>query len=272
MRKIVLGAVVFISLGGTALAADYKRPVYKAPPAPPPPALTWNGFYFGANVGYSFGRASNNVFAGTASAVDIGQNVNGWLGGVQAGYNLQLDRNLLIGFEADFQLTGQRASRIITDGTTRTTVPGGDFNIVSALSATNSYNMPWFSTFRGRVGVLADPSFLLYATGGLAVGEVKYATQNFVTSQLFGPGATGTIPAGAPVTIAGAAFEERQTRLGWTAGAGVEYKLSANWSGKVEYLYVDFGRTTYLSGLAGTQTDLRFNDHIARVGVNYAFQ
>jgi outer membrane immunogenic protein len=271
MRKTIFGAVVVLAIGGTASAADYKKPVYKAPPAPPPPVLTWNGFYFGANAGYSFGRTSNTEFAGTASAVDLGTNVNGWLAGVQAGYNLQVDRNWLFGFEADFQFTGERASRIIDGGTTRATVLGGDFNLVSALAATNSYSLPWFSTFRGRLGVVADPAFLLYATGGLAVGEVKYATQNFVTTQLFGPGATGTIPTTPAVTVAGTAFEQRQTRLGWTVGAGIEYKLSANWSGKIEYLYLDLGSRTYFSGFAGTQSDVKFRDHIARVGINYAF-
>jgi outer membrane immunogenic protein len=260
-----------LALGGAASAADYTKPVYKAPPAPPPPLLSWNGFYVGANGGYSFGRASNTVFDGTPSAVDTATNVNGWLAGVQAGYNWQFEKNWLFGFEADLQVTGERASRTVDGGVTRAIVPGGDFNIVSALSATNSYSLPWFSTFRGRLGVVADPSFLLYATGGLAVGEVKYGTQNFVTAQLFGPGATGTIPDGPAVTVAGTAFEQRQTRLGWTAGAGIEYKISRNWSGKVEYLYVDLGRSTYFSGLAGTQTDVKFRDHIARAGINYAF-
>ena len=270
MKKAILGAIALLAIGGSASAADFKRPVYKAPPPAPAPVLNWNGFYFGANAGYSFGRASHAVFAGTVSAADVGTNVNGWLGGVQAGYNWQIDRSWLIGFEADIQVTGERAARNVDGGTTRTTVLGGDFNLVSQLSATNHYSLPWFSTFRGRLGVLADPSFLLYATGGLAVGEVKYATQNFVTAQLFGPGATGAIPDGPAVTTAGTAFSETQTRLGWTAGAGIEFKFSRNWSGKLEYLYVDLGRATYFSGVAGTQSEVRFVDHVARVGINYA--
>src|SRR4051794_35427886 len=124
MRKTILTAVTILAIGGCASAADYKRPVYKAPPPPPPPGLGWNGFYLGANAGYSFGRTSNTVFAGTLGAVDIGTNVNGWLVGVQVGYNWQIDRNWLFGFEADFQGTGQRASRIVDGGTTRATVFG----------------------------------------------------------------------------------------------------------------------------------------------------
>ncbi len=35
-----------------ALAADMPL---KAPPAPPPPAYTWTGYYVGVNVGYGAG-------------------------------------------------------------------------------------------------------------------------------------------------------------------------------------------------------------------------
>src|SRR5580765_1137796 len=35
-----------------------------------------------------------------------------------------------------------------------------------------------------------------------------------------------------------------QTRVGWTAGGGVEWKFDPRWSVKAEYLYVDLGSTT----------------------------
>jgi outer membrane immunogenic protein len=60
------------------------------------------------------------------------------------------------------------------------------------------------------------------------------------------------------------------TRVGWTAGAGVERKFSLNWSGKLEYLYMDFGTKTYFAGTAN-QADVSFHDHIFRTGINYEF-
>jgi outer membrane immunogenic protein len=252
MRKTILGTVAILAIGGAAHAADYKRPVLKAPPIAPAPVLSWTGFYAGLNGGYSFGHARSTVFSGTASEVDVSTT---WL----------------LGVEADFQITGERAGLGVNGGSTRTTVLGGDFNLVTSLAAANSYSMPWFGTFRGRLGVVADPAILLYATGGLAVADVKYSTQSFLTGQLFGPGATGTIPAGPAVTVAGTEFSEKQTRVGFTVGAGVEYKVTQSWSGKLEYLYVDLGRSSYFSGIAGTQTDVRFRDHVARAGINYAF-
>ena len=73
------------------------------------------------------------------------------------------------------------------------------------------------------------------------------------------------------------------TRPGWTAGGGLEWMFSPNWSVKAEYLYYDLGKVTFgVGGLtlatAGATffTDLpvastRFNGHIVRVGLNYHF-
>ena len=48
---------------------------------------------------------------------------------------------------------------------------------------------------------------------------------------------------------ASASFSTDQTVNGWTIGPGFETMLGRNWSGKLEYRYSQFGRTT----LAGTQ-------------------
>jgi opacity protein-like surface antigen len=71
-------------------------------------------------------------------------------------------------------------------------------------------------------------------------------------------------------TIGTIAFSDRITRLGGALGVGLEHKFSPNWSGKIEYLYLDFGTRTFLSG-TGFATDIRRRDNIVRVGLNYAF-
>ncbi|WP_271597333.1 outer membrane protein [Bradyrhizobium sp. CCBAU 45384] len=135
-------------------------------------------------------------------------------------------------------------------------------------STSNSTDFPWFATFRGRAGPLADPSLLLYATGGSAGGEVKFGTQATLTAQFF-DGNSNT-PIGAPVMVVGAAVSESKTRWGWTAGAGVEKKFNRNWSAKLEYLYIDLGSSTYFGGTANS-TSVSFHDHVLRAGFNYAF-
>src|SRR5579871_2733616 len=60
------------------------------------------------------------------------------------------------------------------------------------------------------------------------------------------------------------------TRVGYTVGAGIEHKFTPNWSGKLEYLYMDFGTRTYFAGTAN-QADVSFRDHVLRAGINYEF-
>ena len=71
MKKTLLAmtGLVGLALGGTATAADYARPVYKAPPPPPHPACAnFGGFYVGAHVGaarYTNHWSDRDSWAGT---------------------------------------------------------------------------------------------------------------------------------------------------------------------------------------------------------------
>jgi outer membrane immunogenic protein len=86
-------------------------------------------------------------------------------------------------------------------------------------------------TVRGRVGYTVTPTVLLYATGGLAYADPELSTS--VT----------TFPNGGGAACAGfcGGADTKSWRAGWTAGAGVEWKLTSAWSAKLEYLYYDMG-------------------------------
>src|SRR2546423_9445282 len=90
------------------------------------------------------------------------------------------------------------------------------------------------------------------------------------------------IPIEIPISTAGAdptatTFFRQQTKLGWTAGAGAEVRLGGNWTGKVEYLYLDFGTVSTTATLPTNSTpiainfDSRVTEHLVRLGVNYKF-
>lgn len=147
---------------------------------------------------------------------------------------------------------------------------GTDFNSIASLTANLSYDLQWFATFRGRVGILSDPLTLWYATGGLAVGEFRYSSATTLGIQVFGPGLGGTTPLGGFAFSIGPGTTSSDTRIGWTVGAGVERKFTRNWSAKLEYLYMDFGSKTYFAGTFN-QADVSFHDHVLRAGFNYAF-
>jgi outer membrane immunogenic protein len=119
---------------------------------------------------------------------------------------------------------------------------------------------------RARGGVLVTPNWLLYVTGGLAYGDV--ATNGTIS---------GT-NAGVPVA---ASFTTSSTQVGWTVGAGLEGRLGGNWTGKIEYLYIDLGTVnggpfvTTIAALGGGfvvgNFSSKITDNILRVGLNYQF-
>ena len=82
------------------------------------------------------------------------------------------------------------------------------------------------------------------------------------------------------LTPVAASFSDSSTKIGWTLGAGLEGVLSGNWTGKIEYIYVDLGTVsgafatpivTTSGAFLVSRFSSRITDNILRVGVNYKF-
>ena len=267
MKRIAIGIATIASLFTTsAFAADLAARPYTKAPVPAAVVYNWTGFYIGGNIGYSWGRSRDTSTltngAGTVLFTSIDRSsLNGVVGGVQIGYNWQM-QNWVWGLEADIQGTGERGSRAFTCPTGVCTPPFGVIAVFPgpAVPVAVDQKLEWFGTVRGRAGVLVSPQVLLYATGGLAYGEVK-------TSETIGLAAlTG--------------FSNKDVKVGYTVGAGIEGMIAANWTAKLEYLYVDLGRVsgsflTPIAALGGgflsSNYSSRITDNVLRVGVNYKF-
>ena len=63
-------------------------------------------------------------------------------------------------------------------------------------------------------------------------------------------------------------FEDTQTHIGWTLGAGVEFAVAENVSLDLQYRYSDFGSKTY--DLA-VPTDYSLTSHAVTAGLNIRF-
>lgn len=256
----------------SAQAADLppaSAPVYTKGPAYMP-APSWTGWYIGGNAGW-VGSANNGIrntgtdtgggglgsfIAAGAIPTSVSSSYSGFIGGGQIGYNWQAGY-WVFGLEAD--IDGISAKSNATVGPV--TVPG-----FVPITTTYSREIDWLSTFRGRIGVTAAPSFLLYATGGLAVGEVK------IGNALLCP--TCAPPS---ATEAGTANTATNTSAGWTVGAGAEWMFAPHWSLKAEYLYVDLGNHssaityTYGANVSTLTSTVRDTVNIARGGINFKF-
>ncbi|MEZ5842438.1 MAG: porin family protein [Hyphomicrobiaceae bacterium] len=118
---------------------------------------------------------------------------------------------------------------------------------ISGTSFTNcavgcTSSLDYLGTIRARLGVDMG-GVMPYITGGFAYGDATAATNGLAA-------ATDTL-------------------TGWTAGAGVEMKLSQNWSIRGEYLYVDLG---HLNVPTPAPTRADFDEiHVIRGGLNFKF-
>jgi outer membrane immunogenic protein len=179
--------------------------------APMMASCTWCGVYGGIHGGYGWGHVDASIAGFDVSPVP---EPKGGFGGMQVGYNWMMSPNWLVGLESDLSI-----------GSIRDTV--SLFSIPNTFSLDATSNIEFFGTLRGRVGYAQGP-WLLYATGGLAWAR------NEVTTSFNIPG-----------TFEFVLLQDHQTHFGWTAGGGVEWALSPNWSTKVEYLYADLGSRDY---------------------------
>jgi outer membrane immunogenic protein len=277
MKKLVSAGIALLAVTGVAAAADLptKAPVYKAPPPIVDP-WTWTGVYIGINAGYSWGRSDTHVDYFTSpgglpivppagSITDVKFDLNGGIAGAQIGANWQ-NGIWVIGGEADIQWSGQKGSALFScavapgGGVAGPCFPGLTFTPPGLTAATFALDqkLEWFGTVRARLGVTPAPTVLLYVTGGLAYGEIE---------------TNGILTAGFPLTSV--AFSQSNTKAGWTVGGGIEGRLGGNWTGKIEYLYMDLGSIsgTVINTPAGIGANWSsdITDNILRVGLNYKF-
>ena len=272
MKRALALTALLVAGAMPAMAADL--PV-KAPPPVMAPIYNWSGFYLGANVGYSWGRSSREIgFFSPVTGLPIlggvgsnltgeGSKLDGWLFGGQIGYNWQAPgSNWVFGIETDAQWTNQRGSaNFLCAGLV--CIPGETVLPVGILGTTARVDekLTWFGTFRGRGGILVSETFLLYATGGAAYGNVTRDV------------GVGTFTAaGIPVAVVGSTDT---TKFGWTIGGGGEWAFRPGWRAKIEYLYMDLGSTSTTANLVapaiGATVNSRLTDNIIRLGFNYSF-
>ncbi len=240
---------------GLASAADLAVAPYTKAPAYNPPLFGWSGGYGGIEAGYGWGHSGQTdsgvpVTTTTTTTTTVtpppppppppppsfdgNYATTGGLIGGTLGYDWQTGR-WVYGAEGDLSWSDIKGRSTVCGPATPTPHPCG-----TSLDA--------LGTVRGRVGYAlgATGNWLLYGTGGLAVGEVR--------------GWDSFTPA------SGSAW-----RAGWTGGAGVEVGFATNWTAKLEYLYVDLGKAQLFSVVAGVPETVSFHTNIVRAGVAYHF-
>ncbi|SHL68039.1 carbohydrate porin [Bradyrhizobium lablabi] len=233
MKRIcIIGSTTSAILATCSVAAAGDLPTTLPTKAPVRAAIyDWTGFYVGGQVGYGQGDlggpGTNSV---PEQAVFFPHSLTGLIGGLQAGYNLQLPNRVVLGLELDALFTSPR-------------------DLPKLDPAPFNSTLEYAATARGRIGY-AFGTMLPYVTGGLAWGQSRV---NINASDGVTPLSSQFLP-----------------HVGWTAGLGIEKAVGGNWTAKVEYDYIDLARRTYGLGdamLPGLNVDPKI--HVIKVGLNY---
>lgn len=192
----------------------------------------------GAYVGAQAGYGHGGM------AIDDGSfeadwNVDGMLGGFYAGYNLQ-SGSVVYGVEGDYlwsHIEGEEPDAGIAN------------NIVGG-------SLDWLASIRGRLGYAFD-NLLLYGTVGYAWGGAEHYQE----------AAWINAPRGS---------EDFHVE-GVTAGAGLEYAITANWILRAEYRYYHLDGTDSWGPVASgastyTERAVEIDDlHTVNFGISYKF-
>ena len=211
--------------------------------------------------------AALTMFAGTAQAQNIGQKgLSGFYVGALVGYatgEYSSDMSEQVDHEPTGGLLGAQVGWSLSSGPmvfgidadiARTNIEGEDSITVMGYKSDVSHDINYLGTVRGRVGFMAGP-VLIYGTAGLAFADLDNKLVVSYNGVIIG------------------SDEQDSWHTGWTAGGGVEYPITPNFSIGAEYLYIDMGReevTAHIGGYPVTDKgDLNLN--VGRLGFKFRF-
>jgi outer membrane immunogenic protein len=212
-------------------------------------------------------EACGPCFLGGFGPQDITLRGSGILGGVHAGYNLQITPVALIGIEGDFTWTGIKPSS--NTPLTAFFAPG----VLSPAAGSNlnvQTTIDSLASVRARAGFV-QKNWLAYVTGGVAWADLDFNANAFCSN-----------PACNSFTVqSSSSINKMRTGVVW--GGGFELQAPASsLRARVEYLYYAFNGTDSASPLwiggpcQGSPCVANFGSgnvsvQTVRLGVSYAF-
>jgi len=259
MKKIFLTATMLSAFCSLAYAGPESKEMKQVAP-PPPPCPNWSGFYVGAFGGYKFGATDLDLSLGgdwnrrpaDRDAVEANAPDNLDASGAEAGgligFNYQLPNNWVFSLEAAGGYLWLRDS----DATIFRTPAIGDFDIKT------SFKTHYLVTIGPRIGH-AFCNWLPYITGGLAIGDLEFSQRIHSHSYFFDEGGSQT-----------------NTNVGWMIGGGLQYAITAHWSARIQYQYIDLGDIDFghRSGPLGNfigDSEASLREHNVSAAIIYKF-
>ena len=251
IKSLILGSasVAALVLASNASAADIVahhrhhiavKPVVAAP-------FSWNGFYAGAEVGYTktqlhIGKANS----GEQKDIDARFGPEGAIGGIYGGVNVDLGSNIIAGIDADANISSAKVDMDTGEDAVKGYHDGAYYHNIAE------------GAVRARVGYAID-RFLPYVAGGVSVADIRAIDRAAKDGKAKdGKDLKGYI------------------NYGWNVGAGVDYALSNNLILRADYRFNVLPNAKIVDPADDSKSveigkGNQFRSNNVRVGIAYKF-
>ncbi len=214
-----------------AAGISYHWQQHRQAEALPPSEAVWTGFHAGLTLGYAPGAMDNRVAGDLYGPYAAGRAA----GGLQLGYDWQVNQNWVVGAQYEFIRLDQKfrdpgADTIATSGPT----------VFATLKSSQAISL--------RFGRLIQPETLLY--GSVGRSQMKLAAS----------------PDFYPLDGGG-----NQSLGGWQFGLGMETAFSRHLSMRVEGVYTDARDDLVTTNAQNEQVRLSPSVFSGRIGLSYRF-
>jgi outer membrane immunogenic protein len=227
-------ALALALVSAPALAADLGsiKDTYEEPP---PPVVSWTGFYVSGGLGGSYMFTDLEGAAGAFAAGDdplidppvVAVGTSGdvgaanFFGTVGLGYDFQMAPKWLFGVLADYDFASSQDASVSGGGAISL---GQGVDGAAGVTVSSEMGDTW--SVGARLGYLINPRTLVYALGGYS--EAEFSLGGTVT--------VSGIPNDGPYSVSSG----KSWRQGYFVGGGLESMLAENLSAKLEYRYAQY--------------------------------
>lgn len=247
------------------------------------PSFSWTGFYLGGQIGNFSGKTTVNYLLDEAAGKwervpkESLPKLSGFIGGVYAGSNIDIDNGFIIGIDTDIMWSNKKhmkdifvpkknqAGETAQSSKTRSLIRDseGDESAASLIEAiSHTLKQKWSGATRVKVGFAFD-HVMPYISGGIAYTQIQNIFGIVIDSRV----REVLREARESVDPSDLAHDEKKTMIGYTLGGGVDFAMTDNVIVRAEYRYSDFGKKKFVQD----KVEMSYKTNDFRVGVAYKF-
>ncbi|WP_375665382.1 outer membrane protein [Bartonella sp. TT121SHDZB] len=262
-------SLISISIVQAADSVIPEQPV----PVIAAPSFSWTGFYLGGQIGNFSGKTTANYLkkeTGIWNPVEKENlpKLSGFIGGIYAGYNININNGFIIGIDTDVMWSNKKKSKDIplpknqTEETSksleRTSYTRDSYEEESPAlpieAIRNTLKQKWAGATRVKVGVPIE-RMMPYISGGIAYTQLRNTFTAVADSK------------NEEVDFSEWLHDEKKTMVGYTFGGGIDFAMTNNIIVRAEYRYSDLGKKKFIQD----KIELNYKTNDFRVGVAYKF-